>query len=135
MANAIYPKYKEALISGGSNVNLATGTVKLILVDTGAYTYSATHEFLSDVPSGARIGISSALSSKTTTNGVFDAADASFTGLTATSVEAIITFVDTGAEGTSRLVAFQDTGITNIPFTPTAGGSATLATPDGLFAL
>ena len=59
MANAIYPKYKEALLNGSANTNMSSGTVKVALVDTGTYTYSATHEFLSSLsgrvgPSGPR---------------------------------------------------------------------------------
>lgn len=50
----LYPKYKEALLSGG--VNLLTGGVKAVLIELGAYTYSDAHQFLSSVPSAARIG-------------------------------------------------------------------------------
>ncbi len=38
MANAIYPKYKEALLNGSANTNMSSGTVKISLVDTGTYT-------------------------------------------------------------------------------------------------
>jgi hypothetical protein len=48
MANAIYPKYKEAVLQSSANSSL-TGTVKVALVDTGVYTYSATHEFLTSL--------------------------------------------------------------------------------------
>lgn len=44
MANAIYPKWKEALITGAANSALnGSGTtgVYAALVDTGTYTYSA----------------------------------------------------------------------------------------------
>ena len=34
MANAIYPKFKEALLKGLSNVDLTSGTIKVTLVDT-----------------------------------------------------------------------------------------------------
>ena len=47
MANAIYPKYKEAVLQSASNSSLITGTVKVALVDTGTYTYNIAHEFLS----------------------------------------------------------------------------------------
>ena len=38
--------------------------VRAILVDTGAYTYNDTHEFLDDIPSGARIAVSGNLTGK-----------------------------------------------------------------------
>ena len=47
MANAVYPKFKEALLgaSANSTLNAAEGTtgVFVALVDTGTYTYSAAH--------------------------------------------------------------------------------------------
>ena len=52
MANAIYPKWKEALITGAANSALnGSGTtgVYAALVDTGTYTYSAAHEFFSSL--------------------------------------------------------------------------------------
>lgn len=113
MTNAVYPKYKErAQASGG---NLVAGTVKALLVDTATYTYSAAHEFLTSVPGGARVGTAVTLGSKTVTNGVFDAADASFTGLVAApTIEAIVLYVDTGSEATSYLVCYIDTA-TGLP--------------------
>lgn len=123
MANKVYPKYKAAAMSGGAAVNLLTSNVKLVLLDTGAYTYSDSHEFLGDIPSGARISISGNLASKSVTaSGAFQSANSRFDGVTGTSVEAIAIFVDTGADTTSRLVAFIDTGVTGLPVTP-AGAS------------
>lgn len=123
MANAVYPKYKKALMGGGSNANLIAGSVKSMMVDTGLYTYSAAHEFLSDVPSGARIATSGSLSGKAISDaGAFTSGNGRLDGVTGASVEAIILFVDTGAESTSRLVAFFDTGVTGLPVTP-AGAS------------
>ena len=52
MANAIYPKWKEALIGAASNSALTgSGTTGLYvaLVDTGVYTYSSAHQFYSSL--------------------------------------------------------------------------------------
>lgn len=116
MANALYPKAAEQLWQGG--INLSSGSVKWVLVDLGTYTYSATHEFLSSIPSGARLATSAALASKTFTNGVFDAADPTLTdpGGGATG-EALVLFIDTGSDTTSRLILFLDTGVTGLPMT------------------
>lgn len=118
MANAVYPKYKEAIISGGANTNLSSGSVKVTLVDLADYTYSAAHEFLSDVPGAARVATSSALSGKSVTSGVFDAADVTLSTVSGDASEAIIIYIDTGVEATSRLVAYIDTGVTGLPVTP-----------------
>jgi hypothetical protein len=119
MANAIYPKYKEALISGGANTDMSAGTVKIALVDTGTYTYSAAHEFLSSL--SGRVGTDQTLGSKTFTNGTFDAANPSWTAVSGNSCEALVIYIDTGVAGTSRLVAYLDTGVTGLPVTPNGG--------------
>jgi hypothetical protein len=118
MANAIYPKWKEAVIQAASNSSL-TGTVKIALVDTGTYTYNSAHEFLSSL-SGV-VGTAQTLASKTYTNGALDAADVTFTAVTGATVEALVLYIDTGVAGTSRLVAYIDTGVTNLPVTPNGG--------------
>lgn len=123
MANKVYPKYKKAAMSGGPNVDLLAGIVKMVLVDTGAYTYSDTHEFLSDIPAGARIATSGALVSKTVADdATFHSANSRFDGVTGVSTEAWVFYIDTGSASTSRLVMFQDTGVTGLPVTP-AGAS------------
>jgi len=124
MANALYPLWKQELLQGSSNTSL-TGNVKALLVNTtGAgttYTYSAAHQFLSDVASGARIATSGNLTTKTYVNGVFKAANAVFSSVSGDISEAIIIFIDTGVAATSRLVFYQDTGITGAPVTPNGG--------------
>jgi len=131
MSNKVYPKYKKAALSGGLNVNLLTGSVKLIMVDAGAYTYDDAHEFLSDVPSGARIGTSGALSSKGVSDlAAFTSANGRVDGVTGASVEDLVMYIDTGTPSTSRLVAYFDTGITGLPVTP-AGASYNIIPPSG----
>lgn len=110
MANALYSKGKEAFLSG--SINLSSDTIKVVLVDSAEYTLAiSTDDNLDDIPSGARVGTSSALASKTVTNGTFDAADVSITGISDSSVfEYIIIFKDSGVESTSKLIACFDTG-------------------------
>lgn len=124
MTNAVYPKAKELML--GAGLNLVSGTVKVMLVDTAAYTYSSAHQYLSDVAAGARVGTAQTLASKTVTNGVFDAADPSWSGLSgAPSIEALVIYVDTGTESTSPLVAYIDTA-TGLPISSGAtGGTVT----------
>jgi hypothetical protein len=135
MANAIYPKYKQAALSGGANHDLSAGNVKAVLVDLADYTYSAAHEFLSSVPAGGRVATSPNLTSKTFTDGTFDSADPTFTGVTGDQSEALILFIDTGVEATSRLVMFQDTGVTGLPVTPSGGDIIVQVDPTGWFTL
>lgn len=131
MANALYPKFKESALQAG--VNMSSGTVKVALVDTGAYTYSASHQFLSSLT--GVVGTVQTLGSKTFTNGVFDAADAAFPTVTGNSVEALVLYVDTGNASTSPLIAYIDTGVTGLPVTPNGGDINVNWNASGIFAL
>jgi hypothetical protein len=132
MPNAIYPKYKEAVIQSSANSSL-TGTVKAALVDSGTYTYSAAHEFLSSL-SGV-VGTAQTIGTKTYTNGVFDGDNVTYTAVSGSSAEAIVLYIDTGVAGTSRLVAYLDTGFTGLPVTPNGGDIAVTWNASGIFAL
>jgi hypothetical protein len=135
MANAIYPLYKQALLTADANIDLEAGDVKAILVDLADYTYSAAHDFLDDVPAGARVATSANLASKTVTNGTFDCANWTWTAVTGDQSEAVIIYIDTGTPSTSRLVAFLDTGITGLPVTPNGGDINFTVDAAGLFTI
>ena len=132
MANALYPKWKEAVQQASANSSLG-GTVKVALVDLGTYTYSAAHEFQSSL-SGV-VGTAQTIGSNTYTNGVFDGADVTFPAVTGATVEALVIYIDTGTPATSRLVAFIDTGVTNLPVTPNGGDIGVTWNASGIFAL
>ncbi len=137
MANKLFPKYKQAILSTG--VNLVSGTVKAVLIDTGAYTQSDAHQFLSSVPAGARIGTPATLANKTVVDGVFDADDSMFSSVpvqtgTAAAEEAILIYLDTGTEATSVLIAYIDTA-TGLPVTPNGGNVVITWSGSGIFAI
>lgn len=133
MANAIYPKYKEAILQSSANSSL-TGTVKVALVDTGTYTYSATHEFLTSLT--GVVGTAQTIgATKSYTNGVFDGSDVTFPTVSGATVEALVIYIDTGVAGTSRLVAYLDTGVTGLPVTPNGGDIVVQFNASGIFAL
>lgn len=115
MADAIYPKFLEALLDASSNVDLNDGTVKVALIDTGTYSYSSAHDFYDDV-SGV-VGTPQTIANTTVTNGLFDGDDVTFSALSGDTVEALIIYIDTGTPGTSRLVAYIDS-YTGLPLTP-----------------
>lgn len=134
MANALYPKWKEQLLQFTANNNLSAGTVKVALIDTGTYTYNSANQFYSSA-SSASVGTPQTLGSKTFTNGVFDAADVTFTAVTGASVEALILYIDTGSNATSPLVAYIDTSVTGLPVTPNSGDITITWNASGIFAL
>lgn len=133
MANALYPKFKQALLEQPANSSLSAGSVKVALIDLADYTYNAAHEFLSDVAGAGIVSTSGALASKTFTDGVFDAANPSFTAVTGDICEALIFYIDTGVAATSRLVAFFDTGVTGLPVTPNGGNINITLNASGIF--
>jgi len=133
MANAIYPKYKEGILQSAANTNMASGTVKVALVDTGTYTYSATHQFYSSVT--GVVGTPQTIGTKTFTNGLFDGSDVTFTAVTGNSVEALIIYVDTGTAATSPVVAYIDTSVTGLPVTPNGGDISITWNASGIFQL
>lgn len=131
MANRLYPKAKENLLQ--AKIDLVSGTVKATLVDTTVYTYSATHETISDVPAGARIATIELASGKSVTNGVFDAADVIFSTVSGSAAQAMVIWID---GTTDYLVAYLDS-VTGLPVTPN-GGDIELAWDSGaskIFAL
>ena len=117
MANKLYPKSKKQFLQAG--IDLASLNVRAIMVDAGAYTYDDAHDFLDDIPSGARIAVSGNLTGKTFgDDGSFNSDDPTFTGVSGASIEAIVLYVHTGTDSTSRLIMYQDTGVTGLPLTP-----------------
>lgn len=148
MANALYPKFKEALLNqaaGTAAINLSSDTnIKVALVNitgsTNAYTYSSSHQYFNSVSTNSAAVVSTnyaTLTSRSVTNGVFDAADITFTSVTSTNVVgALVIFKDTGTASNSPLIAFLDTG-SGLSITPN-GGDITVAFDNGanrIFAL
>lgn len=116
MANALYDKGRAAILGG---VDWSADNIKAVLVDTALYTVDlALDEFLSDIPVGARVATSANLASKTTTDGIADAADINFPSVSGASIEAVVLYQDTGVAATSPLLAFIDTA-DGLPVTPT----------------
>lgn len=119
MANAIYPSAKALFLTAG--LNLSSLTIKAALVTTSG-SYSSAHDFYNDVSANV-IGTPQTLGSKTTTSGVFDAADVTYTAVAGGStVGSIVLYNDTGVSSTSDLIAWIDT---------TSGGPISVATNGG----
>lgn len=133
MANSLYTKGKENLLSG--SINLTSDTIKVQLIDAADYTVNlSTHDYLDDVAGAALVGTAVALGSKTFTNGTFDAADSTFTSVTGDQSEALIIYKDTGSSATSPLIAYIDTA-TGLPVTPTGANIIVTWHASGIFSI
>lgn len=135
MANALFDPGREGFLAG--EIDWDTAVIKVALVR--AYTFSAAHKFVSDVTtaSGVLHVTSAALGTKTVTSGVADAADVTFTAVTANAAaHSILVFQSSAVTGggdvaatAQRVIAWIDTG-TNLPVTPN-GGDVTIAWDNG----
>ena len=132
MANAIYPKYKQALLDASADVDLNDGTVKVAL-STAAY--NSAHDFYDDV-SASTVGTPQTIANTTVTDGLFDGDNVTYTAVpSGSTVTALIIYIDTGTAGTSPLVAYIDTSVTGLPVTPNGGDITVTWNASGIFTL
>ncbi len=128
MADALYGLGRQKILEG--SINMLTDDIKTVLVDTATYSVSIdVDEFLDDIGAGERVATSGNMSSKTSTLGVFDAADITFSSVTGDVSEALVIYKDTGVASTSPLLAYID-GATGLPVTPN-GGDITITWDSG----
>lgn len=121
MSDKVYLKAWEAAWKG--QIDWVGNDIRAAAVDVADYTVNAsTHEFLTDIPSGAIIATSANLASgKSTTLGAIDVANFTFTSVTGDPGEAIVWYQWTGSAATSRLIVYRDTAVSGLPFTPNGG--------------
>ena len=127
MTNALFTPAAEGFIAG--EIDLDTATIKAAFVR--GYTFSASHKFVSDVTGagGTINGTSAALTSKTVTGGVFDAADTTVTTTASAVDHGILLFQSSAVTGgadvaasAQRVIAWYDTG-TGLPIQPGTGST------------
>lgn len=117
MADVIFNNFKKLIMNGG--IDLDTDTIKVALV-TSSYTPDQdAHDFFDDVTNevsgtgytagGATLGSVTVTADNTDNEGVFDAADTSWSTATITARAAVI-YKSTGTASTSALIAYVDFG-------------------------
>lgn len=105
MASFVYDAAVNAAWQG--ELSLGTAEVKMLLV-TDAYTPSQTADaFVSSVAGGARVATTEALTGKSFTAARFDADDPGVSALSGATVSAVVVFVDSGTDATSRLISYN----------------------------
>ena len=121
MANALYDKGREFCLEGA--IAWLSANIKVVSIDENDdVPVLATDDFLDDILAGAREFTSGNLASKTSTDGVADAADLSpaFSGAAGDQFESITIFRDSGSAATSELICNIDSA-TVLPLTPHSG--------------
>src|SRR5258705_4221090 len=122
MANALYPKWKQSLMTeADTNKSLdqtgANAPFASLVTTSAGYVYSAAHQFFSSVTNV--VGTDVAITTPTVLNGLFDGDDVTFTAVSGTVVGAIVVYrKNAGANTTWRLVLYEDTSVTGLPVTP-----------------
>jgi hypothetical protein len=125
--NAALTKFLDA------DVDWSANNIKAVLV-TSSYTFSASHTSLADITAGWRIATSGNLASKTSTSGVADAADITFSSVSAATLDAVVIYYDTGTENTSTLLCYLDGG--DFPKTISAVSDVTIQwNASGIFSI
>lgn len=125
MANAFYTDFFDQI--GQATTNLLTADIRVILVDTATYTFSAAHDFLDDIPAVERVA-TAALATKTLVDGVYDAADTVLTSVTGDQSEALVLYNHTPAtDATRNLICYLDS-YSGLPITPN-GQNITIVWP------
>ena len=132
MANHVYPKFGEALFARALSADIMTLDLRAILVDTASYTYNSAHDFLDDVPAGARASVSGSLAGVTWVGGLLASSSFTFTAVPAgPACEAIILYIHTGgADSARRLIGYYDSGVSGLPVTP-SGANIEVTVPSG----
>lgn len=135
MANAIYPSYKQSILSGDANTSL-TGSgdtgLYIALIDTGVYTYSAAHQFYSSL---SGVIATQEVQGVITTNGMVDGNSVLFPAVTGNVGALVFYRKNTGANTTWRLIAYIDTGQFGIPVSLTNSDMTMNWDPIGIFSV
>ena len=103
MSNTAYPTGLKALLD--KDIDLLVDTISMQMY-SGAAVYNAAHDFLNDV-AGTKQGAFVTLSAKDTTGGIFTATVPAFTP-PASTIVAVVLYVNTGVDSTSRLIGWID---------------------------
>jgi hypothetical protein len=113
MSNFIYGKAKESLLNG--QINVISNDLKLLIIKSDYVPNVNGHQFVSDInPSYIRIR-SGKIQNVTNTLGVLDADDVQILSYSGLSFNAVIIYIDSGNDSTSRLLAYIDTS-EGLPF-------------------
>lgn len=130
MADALYPKFLEALLNKEHDLN--TDTIKAVLVNTTTdYTYGAAHDELVDVTTYSGV-TAQTITTPTITDGTFNGDDVTFSAVAidgSKDVEAVVIYNDSTVG--DKLIAYYD----NFTAITPNGGDITVTFGANIFSL
>lgn len=118
MASGLYDAARESFLKG--EIDFSTDDIRAKLV---ASTYTAnlsTHSTVADLGANV-VATSASLASKTTTAGVADAADITFSAVSGAQCSSVVLFKYVVGDGTDKLIAYIDQATSGLPVTPNGG--------------
>jgi hypothetical protein len=113
MSNFIYGKAKEALLNG--QINVISNSLKLLIIKSDYIPEVNNHQFVSDINSSYIKIRSGTIQNVTNTLGVLDADDVEIFNYSGEAFNAVVIYIDSGNDSTSRLLAYIDTS-QGLPF-------------------
>lgn len=109
--SAVYPKFRESLVGWALNGNPPAGLAFYALGVDADYVYDAAHNDLADIPGGAIVMPEHLLDNVTYVNGIINADDELWTGLTLSeTLDAVVIYMKDGAAA-SYLAAYIDESV------------------------
>ena len=136
MANVVAPTALKMFLD--ADIDLLVDTIRVALCDAADVAYNSAHDYYDDISAavvGGALSTNPALGTKTTTAGVFDAADTTWTALTGDQCEYIWIYKDTGTAATSPLICGMDTFASGMPITPNGGDFKMQWNASGIFSI
>ena len=122
MANALYTKAKQDMLEGTLDFTEAGSQDFTAVLCSSTYTFSAAHEDYADL-TGVIQEADANIASKTTTGGVFDGGNLTFTAVpSGSTITSVVIFLNTGVAANDTLIAYIDQD---------SGGAISQATNDG----
>lgn len=105
-ASVVYPLFVAELLAQTLG-DLSEADFYAVLVDTASYTYSAGHNFLDDVPAGARVATSRVLGNVSMASGRLTADNARFDDFAdEAQADALVVYIDGASDAARRLVGY-----------------------------
>lgn len=130
--SGLYAAARNGFLVG--EINWVGDSIMATLLDVTTYVVDlAAHNMIEDVPAEARVSTVS-LTGRSATNGVAKADSPTFPGVTGPEVGALVLWIDTGSEISSRLIAYID-NVVGLPTTPSGSGVPVQWDARGIFAL
>lgn len=130
MADQAYNIFRRLLGSATAQppgIDYIADDIRGYLVDTNLYAFDVTHQYLSDIPVGARIASGLLTGKVIDTNGAWDADPLVIPTVNGNPFGAIVYIKDTGTPATSPLLVFLNS-YANLPVTPN-GSDVTITHP------